>query len=114
MFAALRLQNRRRVPVILQLSSLECGVACLTMALNYFGRPITLMQCRESFDIGRDGATALNIAEAARRLGLRVRAYSLEPEDFQHVNLPAIVHWEFNHFIVVERWDPTWVDIVDV
>src|SRR5262249_47503966 len=63
--------------------------------------------------VGRDGLTAHTIAQAAQHYGLRVRAFSLAPADFRHVPLPAIVHWNFNHFVVVERWSPTQVGIVD-
>lgn len=103
----------RRVPVVRQLSALECGAACLSMILSYHGRRTRLAELREKLGIGRDGATALAIARAARAEGLRVRAYSLAPGDFKHVQLPAIVHWEFNHFVVVERWTPGKVQIVD-
>ncbi|HZR44310.1 MAG TPA: peptidase domain-containing ABC transporter, partial [Ktedonobacteraceae bacterium] len=51
--------------------------------------------------------------KAARKYGMRVRALSLQENDFRYVSLPAIVHWEFNHFIVVERWSPKYVDVVD-
>jgi HlyB family type I secretion system ABC transporter len=104
---------RRRVPVSLQLSAVECGAACLAMILNYYGRHVTVADCREQCQPGRDGVTAHIIATAARYYGLRVKAYSIEPADMQHLPLPAIVHWKFNHFTVVERWSPTHVDVVD-
>src|SRR6185503_15978751 len=63
--------------------------------------------------IGRDGTTAQTIAQAARRYGLRAKAFSIELADFRYVPLPAIVHWNFNHFVVVERWSPRSVTIVD-
>jgi ABC-type bacteriocin/lantibiotic exporter with double-glycine peptidase domain len=106
--------RRRRVPVLLQMSSVECGAACLAMILNYYGRKTRVAECREACGIGRDGATARTIAEAARNFGLRVKGYSLEGlSDFRHVQLPAIIHWEFNHFMVIERWSPKRVDVVD-
>ena len=107
------LWRRRRVPVIRQMSAVECGAACLSMILSYYGRPTRISDCREQLGIGRDGVTAETIARAARANGLRVKGYSLQPADFKLVPLPAIVHWEFNHFIVVERWSPERVDVVD-
>lgn len=104
---------RRRVPVYRQLSVVECGAACLAMVLGYFGRRVSVAECSRMLGIGRDGATAAGIAKAARAQGLRVRAYSVEPPDFQHLPCPAIAHWEFNHFVVVERWSPRRVEIVD-
>ena len=105
--------RRRRVPVLLQLSAVECRAACLAMVLSYYGRNTAVSENRERCSIGRDGATARTIAQAARSYGLRVRAYSGEPVDFKYVSLPAIVHWNFNHFVVVERWSLHRVDIVD-
>jgi ABC-type bacteriocin/lantibiotic exporter with double-glycine peptidase domain len=103
----------RRVPVVLQLNAVECGAACLAMILGYHGRRARVTDCREICGVGRDGTNAQTLARAARLFGLRVRAFSVEPKDFEHLRLPAIAHWQFNHFVVVERWSPDWVDIVD-
>ena len=103
----------RRVPVLLQMNSVECGSACLAMILSYYGRKTGVGECRDACGVGRDGITAQTIAKAARSYGLRAKAFSLEPCDFRDLQLPAIVHWEFNHFIVVERWSPRCVEIVD-
>jgi ABC-type bacteriocin/lantibiotic exporter with double-glycine peptidase domain len=103
----------RRVPVLLQLNAGECGAACLAMILNYYGRKVRVAECREICGVGRDGLTALTISKAARFFGFRVKGFSLEPPDFRYVRLPAIVHWEFNHFVIVERWSSKQVEIVD-
>lgn len=105
--------RQQRVPVILQMSMIECGAACLAMILSYFGRETRVSECRECFGLGRDGVTAKTIARVARHFGLRVKAYSLEPAEFKNVPLPAIAHWDFNHFVVVERWSPKKVEIID-
>ena len=104
---------RRRVPVIMQLSQVECGAACLAMILSYFGRKTRVAECRTLLDVNRDGVTAQSIAREARNFGLLVRAFSVEPQDLGHVPLPAIVFWEFNHFVVLEEWSPHGADIVD-
>ena len=70
----------KRVPVILQMTPNECGAACLAMVLTYYGRETTISECREYLDSGRDALSARAIAQAARDLGLRVRAFSLEPD----------------------------------
>lgn len=103
----------RRVSVIHQMSAVECGAACLSMILTYYGRKTNVGDCRNQLDVGRDGLTALAIAKAARAHGLRVKAYSLNPQDFQFVQVPAIVHWNFNHFVVVEKWSAGKVVLVD-
>ena len=95
------------------MSALECGAACLSMILTYHGRRTSVADCRNELDVGRDGLTALTIAKAGRSHGLRVRAYSLNPHDFRFVQVPAIVHWNFNHFVVVEKWSRGRVTVVD-
>ena len=109
----IRFLHRHHVPVMLQMSALECGSACLAMVLNYYGRKIGISECRVCCDIGRDGITARTIAKAARSFGLRVKAYTFEPTDFKYIRLPAIIHWNFNHFMVVERWTQKRIDVVD-
>ena len=106
--------RQKRVPVLQQISVVECGAACLAMLLSYYGRQTTISEIREQCGVGRDGLTALSIVKAARTYGMRVRALSLQQEnDFRFVPLPAIIHWEFNHFVVVERWSPKQVEIID-
>ena len=104
---------RRRVPVLLQLSCNECGAACLAMILNYYGRKTQVSECREVCGVGRDGVTAQTIAKAARSYGLRAKAFSVEPLHFEYLQLPAIAHWEFDHFVVVESWSSRHVEIID-
>src|SRR5581483_3385720 len=106
---------RRHVPLTFQLEDVECGAACLTMILNYYGRKTTLSEVRERCGVGRDGLSALTIVKIARLYGLRVKAISLRDNlsDFRYVRLPAIIHWDFHHFMIVEHWKPARVDMVD-
>src|SRR5215467_7641733 len=103
-FLSLSRERRSRVAVQFQLTSSECGAACLAMILSYFGRKTSVAECRDRCSPGRDGLTARVISRAAREFGLRVQAYSLEPPALRDLHLPVIVHWNFNHFIVVESW----------
>ena len=91
----------------------ECGAASLAMILSYYGRKSSVSEVRDHCGVGRDGLSALSIVKAARSYGLRVRAIALQEDDFRFVTLPAIIHWEFNHFLIVERWTPKYVDLVD-
>ncbi len=104
---------RRRVPVLHQANMVECGAACLAMILSYYGRKTTISEIHDQCGVGRDGLSARQLVEAARKLGMRVRPIALQENDFRFVSLPAIVHWEFNHFLVIERWSPNWVEVVD-
>ncbi|MFI7105710.1 peptidase domain-containing ABC transporter [Nonomuraea sp. NPDC050227] len=103
----------RRLPVLLQNTDTECGAACLAMVLCHHGHRTTLHQVAERLQVGRDGLSAKAVVDGARDHGLKARAFSLAPEDLARVPLPAVAHWEFNHFIVVERWSPDRVDVVD-
>ena len=90
-----------RVPTILQQESVECGAACLSMVLAFHGKWLPLEQVREDCGVSRDGSSAKNIVQAARRYGLQAAGYRLEPEELTKVPLPCIVHWNFNHFVVL-------------
>ncbi|HVU67156.1 MAG TPA: peptidase domain-containing ABC transporter [Ktedonobacteraceae bacterium] len=111
--ALVRKVQRGRVPEITQMSKTECGLACLAMILSYHGRQTSITELRAQSGLGRDGLSALSIVKIARNYNMRVRAISLQNSNFYNVPLPAIVHWEFNHFLVVERWSPRCVDVVD-
>lgn len=108
-----RKHKLRRVPEMRQMSAVECGAACLAMVLNYYGHAASISEVQERCGVGRDGLSALAIVKSARKYGFRVRPVSIKQNDFRSVNLPAIIHWEFNHFVVLERWSPNHVDIVD-
>ena len=91
-----------RVPFIMQMEALECGAASLTMVLAYFNKWIPLEQVRRDCGVSRDGSNARNILIAARSYGLNAQGYRYEPEYLRdNGSFPCIVHWEFNHFVVV-------------
>ena len=108
-----KVKRKRRVPEMRQVTAVECGAACLGMVLNYYGYGTSISAVQERCGVGRDGLTALEIVKSARLYGLRVRAVSLNLDDFRFVTLPAIIHWEFNHFLVVERWSSNHIDVID-
>ena len=92
-----------RVPVVMQMEDLECGAASLAMVLAYFGKWIPLEQVREDCGVSRDGAKAGNISRAARSYGLTARGFRYEPEQLkEHATFPCIIHWDFNHFVVLK------------
>ncbi|MFJ8809904.1 peptidase domain-containing ABC transporter [Streptomyces sp. NPDC102490] len=105
--------TRRRVPVRLQSTSVECGVAALAMVLGYHGRGTAVAELRDRMVLARDGASAAAIARHARELGMRVRAYRAEPDALPDLVLPLIAHWGMNHFVVIERLTSRGADIVD-
>jgi len=111
--AFLRRIIRRRVPVLQQLSMVECGAACLAIILNFYGRKTSVAEVRDLCAVGRDGLSALTIMRAARRYGLLTKAYLVKSEQLKHLRVPAIIHWGFHHFVVLEFWSPGRVELVD-
>jgi ABC-type bacteriocin/lantibiotic exporter with double-glycine peptidase domain len=106
---------RRRVPHVEQDHVTECGAACLAMVLAHHGKVLRLAEVREAMGVGRDGVSARRIMETAHGYGLRGRGVKVEePErDLEYLDGPAILHWEFNHFVVYERHDTDGVEILD-
>ena len=103
-----------KVPVVMQLEALECGAASLTMILAYYDKWIPLEQVREDCGVSRDGSNAKNILKAARNYGLTAKAYRFDPERLKEKGkFPMIVHWEFNHFIVLDGFKGNKVYIND-
>ena len=91
-----------RVPVIMQMETLECGAAALAMILAYYGKWIPLEQVRVDCGVSRDGSNARNILRAARNYGLSVKAFRKEPENLRaNGSFPCMIHWNFNHFVVL-------------
>lgn len=91
-----------RVPVVMQLEATECGAASLTMIMHYYHNWIPLEQARVDCDVSTDGSSAKNIIVAARSYGMEATAWRLEPEDLlEEGPFPCIIHWGFNHFVVL-------------
>ena len=92
-----------KVPVIMQLEALECGAASLCMVLAYYNKWIPLEQVRADCGVSRDGSNAKNVLKAARFYGLNAKGYRYEPEPLkEHGTFPCIIHWNFNHFVVLD------------
>ena len=94
--------GRKRVPTILQMEAVECGAACLAMILAHHGKWIPLEELRIACGVSRDGSKAKNLVQAARRYGLAAEGWRTEPDKLADKQLPAILFWEFNHFVVLE------------
>ena len=92
-----------KVPVIMQMEALECGAACLTMVLAYYDKWVPLERVRVDCGVSRDGSNAGNVLKAARFYGLEADGYKLEVQTLmEHATFPCIIHWNFNHFVVLD------------
>ncbi|MNF39918.1 Toxin RTX-I translocation ATP-binding protein [compost metagenome] len=99
--------------VILQAESSECGLACLAMVARFHGLHIDLMNLRRRFSISIKGSTLAQLIRCAQRLEFTCRPLRLELEDMPKLRAPCILHWDMNHFVVLEKVRGHWVYILD-
>ncbi len=96
-------RGRARVPVIMQMEALECGAASLAMVMAYYGKWVPLEQARLDCGVSRDGSNAKNMLLAARSYGFEAQGYRCELDSVrEEMSYPCIIHWNFNHFVVLD------------
>ena len=94
---------RVKVPTVLQMEATECGAASLAMILAHYGLWVPLEKLRAECGVNRDGSKASNVMRAAMGRGCEVHGYRWEAESLrEEQDYPLIIHWEFNHFLVLE------------
>lgn len=92
---------RNRVPTVLQTEAAECGLACLAMIGSFHGYQADLRSLRSRFPISQMGATLASVVKIARQMRLATRAVSLELGAIGKLRLPCVLHWNFDHFVVL-------------
>jgi len=104
---------RRRVPYVRQMEAADCGAACLGMVLRYFGKRVPLDELRDATSTDRGGVSAASIVNAAGAYGLRARGVRADIEALRRLPRGAILHWEFNHFLVLDHVTRRGIVVVD-
>jgi len=92
-----------KLPVIQQTEASECGLACLAMIASYYGYETDLISLRRRFSISSRGATLKQLMNISAEIELSSRALRLEPEQTNQLQLPCILHWNLNHFVVLKK-----------
>ncbi|SDK50888.1 peptidase domain-containing ABC transporter [Microbulbifer yueqingensis] len=92
----------RRLPVIQQTEAAECGLVCLAMIASYYGYDTDLAALRRRFSISNHGTNLKTLMDMAGRLNLSARALRLELEHLGDLQVPCVLHWDMNHFVVLQ------------
>ncbi len=98
----LNASGARRLPIVRQATSTECGLACVEMIARYFGAPIDLTRLRRDYEVSLKGATLTSIRRCCAELGLSSRAVRCDLQELRKLRTPCILHWRFNHFVVLK------------
>ena len=91
-------------PLERQLEKMDCGAACLKMVARYYGKYYSVQYLRELCGTNRDGISVYDMSHGAEAIGFRTHSFTADMNSLrQKVNLPVIVHWKSNHFVVVYK-----------
>jgi len=103
----------RRFPLVRQIDETDCGAACLAMVCRYFGRPVSLARIRRLVHTSLDGTSLRALCHAAEELGLAARSVKTSSQRLDQMPLPAIVHWEGNHWVTLYHVGEKQVRVAD-
>jgi len=92
---------KRRFPFVRQVDESDCGVACLAMICRNYGKRVSLSRLRSLAHTATDGTTLSNLVAAGEELGLASRSLRVSKSNLESLPLPAILHWEGNHWVVL-------------
>src|SRR5919202_5893409 len=91
----------------------DCGAACLAMVLAHYGKQVPLEELRQVTSTNRDGVDALGITQAAAAYGLQAKGVVADVDDVPMLPPGTILHWEFSHFVVLDRARRKHIEVMD-
>ena len=100
---ALQFGWSRGLPMMLQTEAAECGPACLAMVASYHGHDVDLAGLRRKFSTSLKGVTLARLMAMAGQLGFTCRPLKLDMENLRQLKTPCLLHWDLNHFVVLNR-----------
>jgi ABC-type bacteriocin/lantibiotic exporter with double-glycine peptidase domain/CRP-like cAMP-binding protein len=103
----------RRFPLVYQLDEMDCGAACLAMVTRHFGRAVSIGHIRDTVGVSADGTSLLGITEGAKSLGLAASSIKASKSRLDDLPLPAVAHFDGNHWVVVHDVDRRRVRVAD-
>src|SRR5213596_735974 len=103
----------RKIDHVMQIDEMDCGAASLAMVCRHFGRKVSLARIRQLCHTATDGTSLKALSRAATELGLAARALKVSFRNLPMMPLPAIVHWEGNHWIVLHDLDEQFARLAD-
>lgn len=103
----------RRMPMVFGVDEMDCGPAALAIVCRHFGRKVSVASVRTATATAIDGTSLLGLQRGAEELGLRAKPLKVSASRVDPLSLPAIVHWDANHWMVVYDVGPRWVKVVD-
>lgn len=113
MLEYLNFSGKKRLPIILQTEATECGLACLTMIARFYGHDVDLNGMRTRYPVSLKGVSLDALIDLSGQMDLGSRALGLELENLHRLQLPAILHWDLNHFVVLKSVQRNFITIHD-
>jgi len=105
--------RRRRFPFVRQIDEMDCGAACVAMLCRSFGHDVSMTSIRYAVGTSTDGTTLRGLIRGGNEIGLEMRPIKSSPDRVDSLALPAIVHWQGNHWVVLHRIDKDKLRIAD-
>lgn len=103
----------KKLPIVYQSEVSTCGLACLSMIASYYGHQISVAELKRIYNLSLKGLKLNDIMGLAHKINLSCRAIKCEPEQLKHLKVPAMLHWDMDHFVVLKRVTRKYVELHD-